>query len=120
MRLQWLSFVKNTSQRMLPMKICCPECGSTKSKKNGHIHNGKQNHFSGSDDPETPNLQSMWTSVCREFQAETHISRRKGTDPKIASGTNIAERNMSGYGSQPSLAIRFHGIRVPGVSGRLP
>jgi IS1 family transposase len=26
------------------MKICCPECGSTKNKKNGHIHNGKQNH----------------------------------------------------------------------------
>jgi IS1 family transposase len=25
------------------MVICCPECGSTKSKKNGHIHNGKQN-----------------------------------------------------------------------------
>ncbi len=30
---------------MVIMKICCPECGSTKSKKNGHIHNGKQNHY---------------------------------------------------------------------------
>jgi len=27
------------------MKICCPECGSIKNKKNGHIHNGKQNHY---------------------------------------------------------------------------
>jgi len=27
------------------MKICCPECGSTRNKKNGHIHNGKQNHY---------------------------------------------------------------------------
>ena len=26
------------------MTICCPNCGSTKIKKNGHIHNGKQNH----------------------------------------------------------------------------
>ena len=26
------------------MKIFCPECRSTKNKKNGHIHNGKQNH----------------------------------------------------------------------------
>jgi len=25
------------------MGICCPACGSTKVKKNGHIHNGKQN-----------------------------------------------------------------------------
>jgi len=23
---------------------CCPDCGSTRVKKNGHIHNGKQNH----------------------------------------------------------------------------
>ena len=27
------------------MKICCPECGSIENKKNGHIHNGKQNHY---------------------------------------------------------------------------
>jgi transposase-like protein len=27
------------------MKICCPECGSTKNKKNGHVHNGKQHHY---------------------------------------------------------------------------
>jgi len=27
------------------MIICCPECGSTKNKKNGHIHNGKQNRY---------------------------------------------------------------------------
>jgi insertion element IS1 protein InsB len=27
------------------MTICCPDCGTTKIKKNGHIHNGKQNHF---------------------------------------------------------------------------
>ena len=26
------------------MMICCPDCGSTNIKKNGHIHNGKQNH----------------------------------------------------------------------------
>ena len=25
------------------MKICCPYCGNTNIKKNGHIHNGKQN-----------------------------------------------------------------------------
>lgn len=23
---------------------CCPSCNSTSTKKNGHIHNGKQNH----------------------------------------------------------------------------
>ena len=27
------------------MIIYCPECGSEKNKKNGHIHNGKQNHY---------------------------------------------------------------------------
>jgi len=27
------------------MKIRCPVCKSTKFKKNGHIHNGKQNHY---------------------------------------------------------------------------
>ena len=27
------------------MIICCPDCGTTKIKKNGHIHNGKQNHY---------------------------------------------------------------------------
>ena len=28
------------------MSICCPNCNSTKIKKNGHIHNGgKQNHY---------------------------------------------------------------------------
>jgi len=27
------------------MKICCPVCESTRIKKNGHIHNGKQNHY---------------------------------------------------------------------------
>ena len=27
------------------MSICCPSCNSTKIKKNGHIHNGKQNHY---------------------------------------------------------------------------
>ncbi len=26
------------------MSTCCPNCGSTNFKKNGHIHNGKQNH----------------------------------------------------------------------------
>jgi len=26
------------------MPACCPACGSTHIKKNGHIHNGKQNH----------------------------------------------------------------------------
>jgi transposase-like protein len=37
--------VKNTSPKDVSMKICCPECGSTKNKKNGHVHNGKQNHY---------------------------------------------------------------------------
>ena len=27
------------------MSICCPTCDSTNTKKNGHIHNGKQNHY---------------------------------------------------------------------------
>ena len=27
------------------MITCCPDCGTTKIKKNGHIHNGKQNHY---------------------------------------------------------------------------
>ena len=27
------------------MTTCCTHCGSTKIKKNGHIHNGKQNHY---------------------------------------------------------------------------
>ena len=27
------------------MSRCCPSCSSTDTKKNGHIHNGKQNHF---------------------------------------------------------------------------
>jgi insertion element IS1 protein InsB len=27
------------------MIICCPDCGKTRIKKNGHIHNGKQNHY---------------------------------------------------------------------------
>ncbi len=27
------------------MRICCPSCKSTNTKKNGHIHNGKQNHY---------------------------------------------------------------------------
>ncbi len=26
------------------MSRCCPSCSSTNTKKNGHIHNGKQNH----------------------------------------------------------------------------
>ena len=26
------------------MSRCCPSCSSTDTKKNGHIHNGKQNH----------------------------------------------------------------------------
>ena len=26
------------------MITCCPDCGTTKTKKNGHIHNGKQNN----------------------------------------------------------------------------
>jgi transposase-like protein len=26
------------------MITCCPNCGKTKIKKNGHIHNGKQNN----------------------------------------------------------------------------
>ena len=26
------------------MGICCPDCGCTNIKKNGHIHNGKQNY----------------------------------------------------------------------------
>ena len=26
------------------MSRCCPNCSSTSTKKNGHIHNGKQNH----------------------------------------------------------------------------
>jgi insertion element IS1 protein InsB len=26
------------------MITCCPNCGETRIKKNGHIHNGKQNH----------------------------------------------------------------------------
>jgi insertion element IS1 protein InsB len=30
---------------METMIICCPVCESTKIKKNGHIHNGKQNHY---------------------------------------------------------------------------
>jgi insertion element IS1 protein InsB len=27
------------------MSRCCPSCSSTDTKKNGHIHNGNQNHF---------------------------------------------------------------------------
>ena len=27
------------------MSRCCPSCSSTDTKKNGHIHNGKQNHY---------------------------------------------------------------------------
>ena len=27
------------------MSICCPNCQSTNIKKNGHIHNGRQNHY---------------------------------------------------------------------------
>ncbi len=27
------------------MNIHCPACNSTHTKKNGHIHNGKQNHY---------------------------------------------------------------------------
>ena len=27
------------------MSRCCPNCNSTNTKKNGHIHNGKQNHY---------------------------------------------------------------------------
>ena len=27
------------------MSRCCPSCSRTDTKKNGHIHNGKQNHF---------------------------------------------------------------------------
>ena len=27
------------------MSRSCPRCNSTDAKKNGHIHNGKQNHF---------------------------------------------------------------------------
>jgi len=26
------------------MRDACPECGAQQFKKNGHIHNGKQNH----------------------------------------------------------------------------
>lgn len=26
------------------IRDCCPECGSKNFKKNGHTHNGKQNH----------------------------------------------------------------------------
>jgi transposase-like protein len=26
------------------MRVTCPECGSWQFKRNGHIHNGKQNH----------------------------------------------------------------------------
>ena len=26
------------------MITCCPKCGKTKTKKNGHTHNGKQNN----------------------------------------------------------------------------
>src|SRR5512144_843654 len=28
----------------LRVRDCCPECGSVHYKKNGHIHNGKQNY----------------------------------------------------------------------------
>ena len=27
------------------MSRCCPSCNRTNTKKNGHIHNGKQNHY---------------------------------------------------------------------------
>ena len=27
------------------MSLTCPSCSSTNAKKNGHIHNGKQNHY---------------------------------------------------------------------------
>ena len=29
---------------MIVVRDCCPRCASTNFKKNGHIHNGKQNH----------------------------------------------------------------------------
>ena len=28
----------------MSIRDMCPECGSERYKKNGHIHNGKQNH----------------------------------------------------------------------------
>ena len=28
----------------IKIRDCCPDCGSVKIKKNGHIHNGKQNY----------------------------------------------------------------------------
>ena len=29
---------------VLRIRDCCPACGSVRCKKNGHIHNGKQNY----------------------------------------------------------------------------
>jgi hypothetical protein len=29
---------------MMVIRDVCPQCKSSKHKKNGHIHNGKQNH----------------------------------------------------------------------------
>ncbi len=27
------------------IRDCCPQCGSTRYKRNGHIHNSKQSHL---------------------------------------------------------------------------
>jgi insertion element IS1 protein InsB len=36
---------KNLTKGCEIMKIRCPKCESIENKKNGHIHNGKQNHY---------------------------------------------------------------------------
>jgi hypothetical protein len=51
---------------MMVVREACPACESQQFKKNGHIHNGKQNHQS---------MQDLWSPVCASRDAAPRAGR---------------------------------------------
>jgi insertion element IS1 protein InsB len=66
------------------MRGACPRCGSRHHKKNGHIHNGKQNH----------RCKACGRQFVREFAQRLSLGRVPGVGRATAQGTALLARHL--------------------------
>jgi transposase-like protein len=66
------------------MRDVCPRCGSRQHKKNGHIHNGKQNH----------RCKACGRQFVREFAQRLSLGRVPGVGRKTSQGTALPARHL--------------------------
>ena len=75
----------------------CPRCQSPKYKKNGHIHNGKQNHH----------CHDCGRQFVQCFEQYLIADDRRASHRTLAGGTDFVARHLSRGGCHTQVALGF-------------